>query len=308
MSEQTPGTQNEMADAAEPSMEDILASIRKIIADDDTTALASPEDIVQDTSDSVGLESLVEPQSFQASTDLQLADATTDMPLSELAAGAIAAGKEEAIALDMPFDLEESDSYSDVVDLEIPEAEDEGVEIETAADIPSPLDILSDPDTPEMAAQDDVVDDLSALDLVDMEMGVADDPQLQELTETLDLDVELETLDLVDDASDADLDAAPHDHAFASVLAGGGIAAAGAAALAGGIRLKRRATAMHWILTSYSPIWPAIIMIHRTLKIPLTRSKTTISKRWPNWLQMTKLNRMPPATMKTKPIWIWSNH
>jgi len=44
MSEQTP-TSTEDLTGAEPSMEDILASIRKIISEDEPVALESPEDV-----------------------------------------------------------------------------------------------------------------------------------------------------------------------------------------------------------------------------------------------------------------------
>jgi len=43
MSEQTP-TSTEDLNGAEPSMEDILASIRKIISEDEPVAMESPED------------------------------------------------------------------------------------------------------------------------------------------------------------------------------------------------------------------------------------------------------------------------
>ena len=46
MSEQTPDTESGIADAQEPSMEDILASIRKIIAEDDIQTSAASEDTV----------------------------------------------------------------------------------------------------------------------------------------------------------------------------------------------------------------------------------------------------------------------
>ena len=46
MSEQTPGTGNGVADGQDPSMEDILASIRKIIAEDDSQAVEQADALV----------------------------------------------------------------------------------------------------------------------------------------------------------------------------------------------------------------------------------------------------------------------
>ena len=48
MSEQTPDTDSGMAEGQDPSMEDILASIRKIIAEDDAQAQApsAPEAVI----------------------------------------------------------------------------------------------------------------------------------------------------------------------------------------------------------------------------------------------------------------------
>jgi len=48
MSEQTPETDNSVADGQDPSMEDILASIRKIIAEDDVQVPATPETVTAD--------------------------------------------------------------------------------------------------------------------------------------------------------------------------------------------------------------------------------------------------------------------
>jgi len=45
MSEQTPDSSENLS-GAEPSMEDILASIRKIISDDEPVAMESPEDSI----------------------------------------------------------------------------------------------------------------------------------------------------------------------------------------------------------------------------------------------------------------------
>ena len=55
MSEHSPDSPNGLADGSEPSMEDILASIRKIIADDDAGEFVSDTSEVEDA---VGIDSL----------------------------------------------------------------------------------------------------------------------------------------------------------------------------------------------------------------------------------------------------------
>ena len=62
MSEQTPNSSEDLS-GAEPSMEDILASIRKIISDDEPVAMESPEDVTPvdlvETSASAGLDDMM---------------------------------------------------------------------------------------------------------------------------------------------------------------------------------------------------------------------------------------------------------
>ena len=48
MSEHSPDSPNGLADGSEPSMEDILASIRKIIADDDAGEFVSDTSEIED--------------------------------------------------------------------------------------------------------------------------------------------------------------------------------------------------------------------------------------------------------------------
>ncbi len=73
MSEQTPDTENGMADGQDPSMEDILASIRKIIAEDDEqtsagSATKTPE-VAIDTSDLINANTDFTAQSEVSGTD-----------------------------------------------------------------------------------------------------------------------------------------------------------------------------------------------------------------------------------------------
>ena len=76
MSEQTPDSTNGLADGAEPSMEDILASIRKIIADDEASYSASE---MPDVEDLMGIDNIVSDLNEGLSSDSEI-----DSLLSEL--------------------------------------------------------------------------------------------------------------------------------------------------------------------------------------------------------------------------------
>ena len=76
MSEQTPDSTNGLADGAEPSMEDILASIRKIIADDEASDSASE---MPDVEDLMGIDNIVSDLNEGLSSDSEI-----DSLLSEL--------------------------------------------------------------------------------------------------------------------------------------------------------------------------------------------------------------------------------
>ena len=84
MSDGTPNS-TENLDGSEPSMEDILASIRKIISDDEPVALESPEDILPsngvEASADFDLESLVE--DFQTESSDLTSDAVIDAAVTK---------------------------------------------------------------------------------------------------------------------------------------------------------------------------------------------------------------------------------
>ena len=86
MSEQTPDSSENLS-GAEPSMEDILASIRKIISDDEPVAMESPEDSIiepleVDTS-SDPLESLLETVDMDEAANVPLSSPEISVPEAE---------------------------------------------------------------------------------------------------------------------------------------------------------------------------------------------------------------------------------
>ena len=146
MSEQTPNSNGGMTDGGEPSMEDILASIRKIISDDEVVAMESPED--------------------SASLDVQ--DLTSD---AELSVAEFEAQSDELT--DMASEFNDGES----VDLEIGSILAEVETVTPPADGEkdlNPLDIVlaapvAAPDVPVLENDDDV------LDMLDMEIPMMDD-------------------------------------------------------------------------------------------------------------------------------------
>ena len=175
MSEQTPEIQNE-AGGEEPTMEDILASIRKIIADDDvTTALESPE------LDEPGLGGAPD---LAAAADFDILDSLADKVEAEdvLDLGVEAAIEDEATSTnlldELDFDLT-SESTEGFVDLEIPDVEDEVVSI--SPDVP-----MTDTASPNeaMSELDDLLAEVDAeaasipasqIDVADVDTDNSDD-------------------------------------------------------------------------------------------------------------------------------------
>jgi len=135
MSEQTPDTNNDVSDGQDPSMEDILASIRKIIAEDDGQSLAIPDENA----------AVMEPQALQGdvsdllqadSLDLDIiADDIIEAPEAQSAAAEAdidtligdmdVEGSEDILALPVESIAASDDPFNDVLDLEIPMDEPE---------------------------------------------------------------------------------------------------------------------------------------------------------------------------------------
>ena len=120
MSEQTP-TSTENLNGAEPSMEDILASIRKIISEDEPVAMESPEDVPSVDFVSAGTPVLAEVPSsivdnetnFTTDTVLETVDVGAGEGSVDLNVDDVLAGLDEG-------DLDSSDSFL-AEDLQIPE-------------------------------------------------------------------------------------------------------------------------------------------------------------------------------------------
>ena len=112
MSENSVGASDSDIDGQEPSMEDILASIRKIISDDEVTALDTPSS----TEDKQGLEA-----SFvgQEVVDRDFDFGVSDTDFEALSSGTDIANNEFLVD---EFDSNELDELLSFKDLEIPEA------------------------------------------------------------------------------------------------------------------------------------------------------------------------------------------
>ena len=231
MSENTPDTTNGLADGAEPSMEDILASIRKIIADDEGAdpALELPKDIKEDVKLANSLDTKISHASTekldvnQGSETLDLEIVAEDPP-SEAEIDSLIADMDMAgEGLEIPDDNLEDLNLSaddDIMELGIPMEEDlvkkDLVEDVVRADDTN-VDMLSSDPTDDSQEFDD---DLSAM-LDDMMNDVSDegevaedgldnlelvvDPAADLLSGSDDLDLAADDLDLAADELEADL-------------------------------------------------------------------------------------------------------
>jgi len=210
MSEQTPDASSTIADNHEPSMEDILASIRKIIADDDMESgaqLPSPG-FADMTSDLVAEEA-----DKDNTLDLDILEDSQDMDIPQIGTASphTAATSSDESASDVELLLSDADEISDVpesaldvLDLDIaldeePVAVDESVAADDTAfeDVLSVLegdvDDVTETETPPIAP--DTEDDLSLI-LDDM---LADDGLSEETVEETVMDPAAELLEDVDE-------------------------------------------------------------------------------------------------------------
>ena len=152
MSEQTPDTDSGMTEGQDPSMEDILASIRKIIAEDDIQAPTPPETVIA--------ESVPETQNLDGDVSQLGQSETLDLDIVEDEAPAIdtdiealigdndAAASDDITSMTASVENKTSESLEDILDLEIPMDETEVLsDVEASSDIEGLLDI--DTDEPE---------------------------------------------------------------------------------------------------------------------------------------------------------------
>ena len=202
MSEQTPDTESGMAEGQDPSMEDILASIRKIIAEDDVQAPTPPETVIADiVPDTQSLGGDVSQLGQLETLDLDIiTDEAPEIDADiEALIGDNDAAASDNIALSIaPLENNASESLEDILDLEIPMDETE---------------VLSEIETAEPEA---------LIDLAETETLTLED-------ELIDLVEEPESIDLVADldAPDADIPAADIEENSNAGLVGGALAAMG---------------------------------------------------------------------------------
>ena len=192
MSEQTPDTDSGMAEGQDPSMEDILASIRKIIAEDDAQAPSAPEAVIaapmpELPSPSVDVSELGHVETLDL--DIIAEEATGLDPDIESLIGDMDATASDATAPSiMAAESPAAESYDDILDLEIPMdgtevlAELEAPEIETAAvEAPETTAQIDLGETESLALEDELID-LVADDEIDLVTDMAEDKPETDLT------------------------------------------------------------------------------------------------------------------------------
>ena len=223
MSEQTPDSTNGLADGAEPSMEDILASIRKIIADDEASDSASE---MPDVEDLMGIDNIVSDLNEGLSSDSEIDSLLSELDTldSELTVGdngseMLELTHDNMVELEIPeetqsVDNELDDLLNSIEDISEPESletnqpEISEAVIETASFDSAEVDEASDEDLSAML--DDMLnDEFDEGDGVSSELEVSDD------LENLELVVD-PAADLLDDSDDLEaqlLEGLEHDEA-----------------------------------------------------------------------------------------------
>ena len=225
MSEHSPDSPNGLADGSEPSMEDILASIRKIIADDDAGEFVSDTSEIEDAVGIDNLDSgLRDIPSENSDIDTLLSE--IDMLESELSVAGDSAEMLELIHdnmgdLEIPDESQSADSelddllksiedISEPENLEVDKPVIPETSIETTSSDVAVLDEAPDDDLSTMldnmlnegeaaATELEVSEDFENLELVL-------DPAADLLDDSSDLEAELlEDLNIEDDVLDADL-------------------------------------------------------------------------------------------------------
>ncbi len=155
MSEQTPSSPDNLQDngvsSGEPSMEDILASIRKIISEDEPVAMESPEDVFVDLKSDAEIETVEVDFEDLNTVDDPLAVAETvdaEQTLVDLDVEAVLSDMNLA---DASEDVKPDENILDMLGMEIPlEADAPEAEIETytarSEDLAPPMSDKSDTD------------------------------------------------------------------------------------------------------------------------------------------------------------------
>lgn len=185
MSEQTPDTDSGMADGQDPSMEDILASIRKIIAEDDVQVPTATEaesviaEVVTDVpSPSGDVSELVQVETLDL--DIITEETTTLDPDIEALIGDIDATGSDSIAPSTAAALSPATELNDdILDLEIPIYETEALSEPETADIE-----IAEVEAPKVETAEDAT---AQVDLVESEVLTFDDDLIDVVAEPEDV-------------------------------------------------------------------------------------------------------------------------
>jgi len=207
MSEQTPDTSNGLTDGAEPSMEDILASIRKIIADDEDKGNVSDNvpafgelDDVQVPEINEALDSAVSDKGTQALNETLDLDITADKTASESLTGTTEEDIDLLIAdIDMRATDEIDADLSNLVETE--DTLDAAIDESIGLEIPT-MDESTDIDTEMQALVDEIAADTREVGPLEAETASAD----VQADQAIEASLEESSLDLSDTREDVDDD------------------------------------------------------------------------------------------------------
>jgi len=212
MSEHTPDTSNGLTDGPEPSMEDILASIRKIIADDEESLpnLDLADELSSDIATSNDISKSVEVMDLDIVSDEAPSDEEIDLLIADM-------DMLEAETL-------ETSSEEDVLELSVDNAMDGEIEnladdIETSALEPEPVDdMLTDLDALEDSTDNDLSLDIDNEGRTDSLEGDADIALVKSLMADLtgaplhgDSEIEGDVESEISAEAEADIDTAVED-------------------------------------------------------------------------------------------------
>lgn len=210
MSEQTPNSSEDLS-GAEPSMEDILASIRKIISDDEPVAMESPEDVVPVAVAEAGsvdpLDDLM--QGIHLDSNDLTSDAVLDAAVVQDGPSAADMTPPEPESVDLNIDDVLADLDADVLAFEpeeIPTVDTDMSELDTIVSEFKPIEVAA-PEIENISPADDTIESDKAMSDMDDVLARLDDDVLAEFeaVEVLPTPTEIGSdLNAAEDASDVD--------------------------------------------------------------------------------------------------------
>jgi len=159
MSEQTPDTESGIADGQDPSMEDILASIRKIIAEDDIQTPSPPDTVIAQTvSDAPSLGGDVSELGHVETLDLDIMTDEAPAIDSDIEAliGDMDAAAPDNLAQSVTSAVSPAEeSLEDILDLEIPMEETETLAEIVVPETTAEIDLV---ETEALTLEDELID------------------------------------------------------------------------------------------------------------------------------------------------------